>query len=91
MQIARYLKKMIETLAHGTHLKVLSKSFPMNTNMKGFRWFSKIFAPLEVVLCTKIASALGGPGLSINGLNPGYKDLDEVLDTNCMYLWDAGY
>ena len=27
----------------GTHLKVLSESFPMNTNMTGFRWFSKIF------------------------------------------------
>ena len=34
--------KMIETLAHGTHLRVLSESFPMNTNMTGFRWFSKI-------------------------------------------------
>ena len=25
----------------GTHLKVLSKSYPMNTNMAGFRWFQK--------------------------------------------------
>ena len=25
---------------------VLSKSYPMNTNMTGFRWFSKIFASL---------------------------------------------
>ena len=33
----------------GTHLTVLSESFPMNTNMTGFRWFSKIFAicPLD--------------------------------------------
>ena len=28
----------------GTHLKVLCKSYPMNTNMTGFCWFSKIFA-----------------------------------------------
>ena len=28
----------------GTHLKVLRESYPMNTNMAGFRWFSKIFA-----------------------------------------------
>ena len=28
----------------GTHLRVLSKSYPMNTNMTGFRCFSKIFA-----------------------------------------------
>ena len=27
----------------GTHLRVLSESYPMNTNMTGFRWFSKIF------------------------------------------------
>ena len=30
----------------GTHLRVLSESFPMNTNMTGFRWFLKIFASL---------------------------------------------
>ena len=30
----------------GTHLRVLSESYPMNTNMIGFRWFSKIFASL---------------------------------------------
>ena len=28
----------------GTHMKVLGESFPMNTNMTGFQWFSKIFA-----------------------------------------------
>ena len=28
----------------GTHLRVLSKSYLMNTNMTGFRCFSKIFA-----------------------------------------------
>ena len=31
---------------HCTHLKMLSKSFPMNTNMTGFWWFSKIFVSL---------------------------------------------
>ena len=30
----------------GTHLRVLSESFPMNTNMTGFRLFSKIFVSL---------------------------------------------
>ena len=30
----------------GTHLRVLSESYPMNTNMTGFKWFSKIFASL---------------------------------------------
>ena len=28
----------------GTYLRVLSESYPMNTNTTGFRWFSKIFA-----------------------------------------------
>ena len=27
----------------GTLLRVLSESYPMNTNMTGYRWFSKIF------------------------------------------------
>ena len=30
----------------GTHLKVLNESYPMNTNMTWFRWFSKIFVYL---------------------------------------------
>ena len=25
----------------GTHMRVLMESYPMNTNMTGFRWFSK--------------------------------------------------
>ena len=34
---------MTETLNTGTYLRVLSKSYPMNTNMIGFRWSSKKF------------------------------------------------
>ena len=36
--------KWLKPCHMGTHLKVLSESFPMNTNVTGFRWFSKIFA-----------------------------------------------
>ena len=39
-------RKMTGTLAHGTHLRVLSESFPMNTNMTGFRRVFLIFASL---------------------------------------------
>ena len=42
----------------GTHLRVLSESYPMNTNMTGFRWFSENLCIL--VLWTKVASALEG-------------------------------
>ena len=37
--------KMAETLAYGmgTHLRVFSESYPINTNIIGFRWFLKIF------------------------------------------------
>ena len=42
----------------GTHLRVLSEGFPMNTNMPGFRWFSIHFC--IVVLWKKVASALEG-------------------------------
>ena len=31
----------------GTHMRVLNESFPMSTNMTGFRWFSKIVAFLD--------------------------------------------
>ena len=42
----------------GTHLRVLSESHTMNTNMTGFRWFSKNSCVL--VLWTNVASALEG-------------------------------
>ena len=38
--------KMSETLANGTHLRLLTESFPMNTNMTEFRWFPKFYASL---------------------------------------------
>ena len=37
-----------------THLRVLSESFQMNTNMTGFRWFSKIFESLWMKLALSI-------------------------------------
>ena len=30
-----------------TYLSVLNESYPMNTEMTGFRWFSKVFASLN--------------------------------------------
>ena len=38
----------------GTHLRVLSESYPMDTNMTGFRWFSKIFASLYIESIEKV-------------------------------------
>ena len=42
----------------GTHLRVLNKSYLMNTNMIGFRWVFKRFCVF--VLGKKVASALEG-------------------------------
>ena len=42
----------------GTHIRVLSKSHPLDTNMTGFKWFSKDFCIF--VLWAKVASALEG-------------------------------
>ena len=46
----------------GSYLVVLCESYPMNTIMAEFRWFSKI--PCVLVLWTKVASAL--EALNIN-------------------------
>ena len=37
---------MTDTLAMGTHLRVLSESSLMNTNVTKLKWFSKIFGSL---------------------------------------------
>ena len=50
--------KCLKPWQMGTHLRVLSESFLMNTNMTGFRWFSKNLCIL--VLWMKVASALEG-------------------------------
>ena len=49
--------KKLKPWQMGTHQRVLSESCPMNTNMTGLRWFSKICI---LVLRTKVASALEG-------------------------------
>ena len=33
----------------GTHMRVLQESYPMNTNMTRFRWFSKILHPCALI------------------------------------------
>ena len=35
--------KYLKPWQMGTHLRVLDKSYPMNTNIAGFRWFSNFF------------------------------------------------
>ena len=45
-------------------MRVINESYPMNTNMTGFRWFSKTIWVLA--LWTKVASEL--KGLSVNRL-----------------------
>ena len=40
------LKNTPKPCQMGSHLKILCESYPLNTNMTGFRWFSKIFASL---------------------------------------------
>ena len=58
----------------GTHLRVLSESYPMNTNMTGLRWFSKIFA--AIVPWTKVASASEG----LNAMPPPLDRCDVSLN-----------
>ena len=61
-------KKLLKPWQMGTHMRVLSESYPMNTNMTGFRWFSKI-----LVIWTKVASA--SEGISV-------KDTHHLLTSN---------
>ena len=37
--------KWLKPWQMGTHLRVLSESYPMNINITAFRWFSKIVVP----------------------------------------------
>ena len=39
-------EKWLQPWHMGINLRVLSENYPMNTNMTGFRWFSKSFASL---------------------------------------------
>ena len=57
-----------------THLGVLSESYPMNTNMIGFRWFSKIVA----FLCFgQVALAL--EGFIMNNFTKYSKDTSTIV------------
>ena len=44
----------------GTHLRALSKIYPMDTNMTAFGWFFKNLCVIIIVPWEKVASALEG-------------------------------
>ena len=46
IKYCKILDKSLKPWHMGTHLRVLSESYPMNTNMTWLRWVSKIFASL---------------------------------------------
>ena len=54
------------------YLRVLGKSYPMNTNMTGFKWFSKIIASAMPLFN---ASALEG----LSNLNTAYVNRYMIL------------
>ena len=70
-------EKWLKPWRIGTHLRALSESYPMNTNMSGFRWFSKI----AVSLC------FGQSSLSI-GLDNYYCNFISCwIDIHPLYFW----
>ena len=70
-------------MTYGTHLRVLSKSYPMNTTMAGFRWFSKNICAL--LLWMKAALVLEGlRQKNIYGWILGW-GLQYVSLTCCLY------
>ena len=65
-------KKILKPWHIGTHLIVLRGSYPMNSNMSWFRWFSKVF----VLLCFGLSIASTLEGLIIS-----------LLNTYRLYYW----
>ena len=61
----------------GTHLIVLNESFPMNTNMAGFRWYSKIFASL----CLGESSHSIGRVNQVIGTSLTMSNYDRLIDS----------
>ena len=62
----------------GTHQRVLSESYPMNTNMTGLRWFSNLLCPYD---WTKVVSTLEGLTLPmlrlLSSKAQGHKDFGK--------------
>ena len=59
----------------GNHLRVLSESYLMSTNMTGFRWFLKIFASL----------CFGRKAFALEGLN--HSHLEIYLSNLTIVVW----
>ena len=49
---AKQTEKSLKPWQMGTHLRELSESYPMNTNMTGFGWFSGILCPYALDECS---------------------------------------
>ena len=77
----------------GTHLKVLSESYPMNTNMTEFRCFQKSLPPC---VRTKVISALEGLSLMcLSHIDPKWEWNPEttygILDTSLLIKTDVAF
>ena len=74
-----------------THLRVLSKSYSENTNMTGFRWFSKNLCVLE--LWTRVASALEGLRKELESkiFSNEYIMEDQCTCTEIIQNWLMGF
>ena len=68
----------------GTHLRVLHESCPMDTNMTGFKCFSKIF--VFFVLRTKVATSLKGLRVSQEVMAFSQHYAGELLSIS-MSIW----
>ena len=53
----------------GTHMRVLSESYPMNTNMTGFGWFSNFFAGVNTLLQVSFSKKKTIPSLRLGGFS----------------------
>ena len=73
------MKRLLKPLHIGAHLRVLNKSYPINTNMTELSWFQKIFASL-IVPWTKVALAL--KGLKLPVITKTVKDYLNVFPCN---------
>ena len=57
----------------GTHLRVLSESYPMNTNMIGFRWFSSFLRPYAL---DESALSIGRSSIVDSYLSTSYQGME---------------
>ena len=89
--VTKKADKSLKPWHMGTHLRVLSESYPINTNMTKFRWFLKIFLSLGAFDESSLSTGIVKGAILYSNLYQKSSAVLYFLRIRHVRLWSIGF